>query len=663
MGALSSIPFLRPTLALALGLSTGLYSHLEQVEVAFWMIPIAAIAAFCSLCFFNLKWKRVSGFMLMLAFVCVGITLSVYSQKIYAKSFFSNSGKWSHLKLRLTDELNSKANSWRCLAEVLTATDSAGMEYQCSGNVIVYWPMRSNAGIPAVKYGDEIWVENRVLPMPSAAFPEDFDFKAVMRYKNVQHQLFLPAGSWKKTGSSPNWLFGFSYACKAAIISKLKRDYNPETATLLASLLLGQRAEMDPETLKEFSATGTMHILAVSGMHVGLIYMLLVLLFTFKKQAQKLAWYQAVLVLLFLWAFALVTGLSASVVRATIMFSIVEIGRSLLYRRGNLLNSLFAAAFFQLLFDPLSLIDAGFQLSYLAVLGIAIIYPMCILWYVPKTKFLFLVYQLGIMSISATIATLPATLYYFQSFPIWFIPANILAVPLSTLTIYLVIAALLLSWVPLLGKILILAVTFSDQLLMYSVHVFGSLPSASITGIFLDDIEALILVLIMLFALMYLHSFHRKWLFLTVGVCCLNLGYIIVKNHKQGVAKRIIMCELKGEMLAVLHHNRQLKVISAPISQGKADSLFKYFGKYCTKYQIKKVEWSMMNKPYIAVAEILGEQRIQSKNNDLVVMQSWVGDLPKIDHTVFVRERDAKYWEGQVPHVHSIRNTFFIMEL
>lgn len=662
MNALSSIPFLRPTLYLALGLAIGLYSHAESTFWALWVLFFAAIFASISYIVSHLKLRWISGFLLLLSFSSLGFSLSVYSQKIFAKSFFANDTKWTHLKLRLTDEINSKANSWRCMAEVISGMDSNGQEYQCSGNVLVYWPVRMNAAKPELNYGDEIWIENNVLPMPSSAFPEDFDFKAVMRYKNVQHQLFLPAGGWKKTGSSPNWLLGFSYASKAAIISKLNKDYSPKTATLLASLLLGQRAEMDPETLKEFSATGTMHILAVSGMHVGLIYMLLVLLFTFKKQSQKLIWYQAVLVLMFLWAFALITGLSASVVRATLMFTIVEIGRSLLFRRGNLLNSLFAAAFFQLLIDPLCLIDAGFQLSYLAVMGIAIIYPMCISWYVPKSKLGFWVYQLGVMSVSATIATLPATLYYFQSFPIWFIPANILAVPLSTLTIYLLIAALALSWVPYLGAGLIALVTLSDKLLMYSVHIFGSLPSASITGLFMDDAEALILVLMMLFALAYLKTFQKKWLWLTVMVCFLNAGYSVFKNWQMSHTKRLIVCELKGEMLTVLHQNKTLQVVSPPMTQGKADSLFKYMSKYCTKYQIKKVDWKMTDKCYGTTEDVFGHEAFTAKDSNMFVWQTWVGDIPQTSSTVFTRERDAKYWAGKTPKVHSIRNTFLILE-
>ena len=662
MNALSSIPFFRPTVALIVGIGSGLYFDISG-HLALWLLIIGlGISLFLALLFQFTTGFAESGYWKglcsLLSLVFVGILLSYYSQTIHGASFFDKVPASAHLnaKLRLSDEIVAKANSWRCKGEVLEVLNSQGRRVKVSGNVLVYWPKRSNANKPLLAYGDEIWIVGTILPMPSAAFPEDFDFKAVMRYQDVQHQLFLQEGSWKWVGNGGSKIYELGFYIRNTLVSEFARIFEPKTAAMMSSLLLGYRQEMDKESVAAFSATGTMHVLAVSGLHVGLIYLLLVLLFAGKHRVTKLNIAQAMAVIAMLWFFALITGLSPSVIRACAMFSIIEIGRSILYRQSNLLNSLFTAAFIQLLFQPLNLIDAGFQLSYLAVAGIAIIYPSIIEWFQPGNRILNYLYQMAALSVSATISTLPVTLYYFHTFPVWFIPANLIAVPISSLLIYLGMLCLLLAKVPWLGAALIWLTEVGMRFFTTAVTFFSKLPGATIQGLYITVLEALgMSVLIMAFIIKGVVGNARMYVFLIIGALVIGAQgwYDWNVRQKEG---RWIVCELKGNLLCAHHHGNELDVYSATLRKSQADSLGSYLMSYVAAYKVTELRWTMLEKGCKAFGHAGAKQQQIAVFNKYAQLP--VGYKGKI----YCRQRDETEMNIHSQNVCTVRNTFIILE-
>jgi competence protein ComEC len=266
-----------------------------------------------------------------------------------------------------------------------------------------------------------------------------------------------------------------------------------------------------------YSSSGAMHVLAVSGLHVGIVFMVFSWMFYFLEKIKYGKIGKSILLVLLLWSYALLTGLSPSVLRACTMFSFVIVGKSL-NRYVSIYNILAVSAMFLLLINPYIIMEVGFQLSYLAVLGIVYIQPKMQLIWEPKNSWLQRIWTLITVSISAQIATFPLGLHYFHQFPIWFILSNLIVIPLSTAIIYIAILLLCIakvSFIADLVAVLLKATLFS---LNYSVKKIKDLPYSLLEGIHISVLETWIIYGIILLFLFYL--FKRKFKFL---VYCLLL--------------------------------------------------------------------------------------------------------------------------------------------
>lgn len=662
MNSLSEIPFFRPVLFFAAGIGFGLYFSINLND---WAIGLFAGLLLGNAFLFLAKYKnalvaQLHNIFILFSFALCGVLISYASQSLSRRNHFvHHAAKQRLLKLRLLEEIASKANSWRCKASVIASEDSSGKYWQTSGNVLVYWPIKSNSEMPKLNYGDEIWVSNNVILMPSAAFPEDFDFKAVMRYKDVQHQLFLRENEWQVSGNSAKRVFQMAYQVRNGLLKKVHKVFSENTAAFIGSLLLGYRQEMSPDQLKLFSSTGTMHILAVSGLHVGVIYMLMVLLFTQRKRVMRMQRFQAIIILLGLWSFALITGFSPSVVRAVVMFTIIEAGNSFFFKKGNLINSLFAAAFLQLMWDPLNLIDAGFQLSYLAVLGIGLIYPRISLSIKPTTKLGLWLWELTALSISATAATLPATLYYFHSFPVWFVLGNIVAVPLVGIILPLAIASLAFAFIPFLGFVLAQSTSILISTMLYSIEIIGNLPFATIQAIFLTDVELLlisILIILVVFSCIKL----TKPVVIAFLCCTLMLvSEVLFRKYEYRKMEQLIVCELRGEAIAAWHIGNTLEIISSPMPHGRTDSLFLFMRNYCLKYNVNHVKWSKVKLPVLDLAKITNSNKLFGQ---ALVLNSAIPNNNEWKK-VYCRKRDVRFWVHEKGEIKALQNTFELINL
>lgn len=613
MKGFGTIPFLRVLIPFCAGIGVALIWLPDKVQVFILCICLAVIVLAAALSWWLNRfrpWQKPAGLLLLIAFFLCGILLTSVSTDSHANRFFAGSQlkQYQFLKLKLLDDLVEKNNSWRVAAEVVEGIDSAGRGQQVFGKLLVYWTKKENQK-PQLGFGDVLLVPCDVMEMPTAAFPEGFDFKAVMRYQNIQHQLFLHGGTWLKTGHSAGVVMSLANQARNRIVSLLNAHLPPRFAALAASLLIGIRNGVEADDLKAFSVTGTMHVLAVSGMHAALLYLALLVLFTGKGRGMRLQRYQGVIVILVLWAFAFITGLSASVIRAVLMCTIAESGRSLLLRQGNSLNTLLVAAFVQLCADPLQLIDVGFQLSYLAVIGILVLYPWFNSLWSPPGKLIAMLWQSALISLAATIATLPVTLYFFGNFPLWFIPANLAIVPLSTLAIVLCLLALLLGWLPLAGAVFYSIASAGLRLLLWVAALFARLPLASVSGLKPDDFQVFALAcFIVLMSLFFVYQKKNYAWFAGLFLLLFPL-YSILKNSRVNQQRELVLCELRGNAIASVREGRSLTVVSLPMAKGRTDSLFEFMLPYCQKYGIQKVEWTFVG----AAMPVLNSCRLESQ--------------------------------------------------
>jgi competence protein ComEC len=223
------------------------------------------------------------------------------------------------------------------------------------------------------------------------------------------------------------------HSIKSKLVSILRdSELSQEAFSICSALLVGYDDEIDSEVMQSFSHSGTLHILSVSGMHTGVLYAVLIFLFSLIDKYDKYKKTKFVFIMLGLWLFVLVTGLSPSILRAALMLSLVLVGKTF-YKQGNSYNTLLLSAFLLLLYNPYLIKDVGFLLSYCAVFGIMYLYPILQKLYFFENKILQTTWSGVIMSVSATVFTLPISLYFFHQFPIWFVFSNMIIIPISFL--------------------------------------------------------------------------------------------------------------------------------------------------------------------------------------------------------------------------------------
>lgn len=235
------------------------------------------------------------------------------------------------------------------------------------------------------------------------------------------------------------------FVFRAYILQTIRKYVKGEMETSIAeALLIGYRDDLDRDLVQAYSNTGVVHIIAVSGMHLGLIYGLLMFLLKGLNRNKRLKIIKAVLIITLLWLFSLLTGASASVLRAVLMFTCIA-GGDLLGKKGNIYNSMAFSAVVLLLFNPFLLWDVGFQLSYAAVLSIVLFMKPIYNWFTIQNKLLDGLWKLNALTLSAQILTLPLCMYHFHQAPTLFLITNLIAVPLSSLVLYALILLMVVS--------------------------------------------------------------------------------------------------------------------------------------------------------------------------------------------------------------------------
>ena len=275
--------------------------------------------------------------------------------------------------------------------------------------------------------------------------PHQFNYKKYLNRNHIYHQLYLKPDELFKVSNTTNTIYGFADSIRKKVISSLKEyHFNTDELAVINALLLGQRQDISDEVYNNYISAGAIHILAVSGLHIGIILLLLNFLLKPLENIKKGEFVKLLLILLFLWGFAIIAGLSASVVRSVTMFSFIAYAMHF-KRATNVFNILAISMFFLLLFRPSFLFDVGFQLSYIAVFAIVWIQPMLYKLWNPKLKMVDYLWQLLTVTLTAQIGVLPISLYYFHQFPGLFFISNLIIIPFLGIILGLGILVIILA--------------------------------------------------------------------------------------------------------------------------------------------------------------------------------------------------------------------------
>lgn len=538
--AFQNIPFLRITIALIAGVIAGQYLVVNEMLNMLLLTIILLL-----LVFINLKYSYTSavyfGVLLNIFFLLLGMQANTI---YYRKPVLYEKGVFSAVVLESPVEKPRSFKSVVSITEVILG-DSVKPTNE---KVIVYFGKTPEA--ENLEAGDRILFSQVPQLVSPKLNPYDFDFRKYYERKKIYRQVYLRADKWQNSG-----LKEFSLVCKAEKFrNKLIDIYREQPLDsvefeVLSALTLGYSRELDPETRRVFSSSGAMHVLSVSGLHVGIIFTVLSFLLSFLKKKQWGKWIFVGLVVVILWFYAFITGLSPSVLRATAMFSIYIVGNNL-NRRSDIYNSLALTAFFLLLINPGNLFDIGFQLSYAALFGIVFLQSKFDSVVFIKNKVLKYFVALVSVSVAAQITTFPITSYYFGQFPTYFWITNLFIIPLTGFLTPVGILLLFVYKIPVISGIVAFILNYTLKLSLFLLAAVEDLP-LSVLGITISQLQLFLIILSFAFIFRLLVKFNALTLkVLVLFLILLNLSFTFSEIRRQK-SSQIIVYDNSGK--AALH--------------------------------------------------------------------------------------------------------------
>ena len=469
-----------------------------------------------------------------------------------------------YIKLLYTPEPKSK--SYKAIADVIAVKNGNTLQ-PTTGKILLYFSNKDTS-ITNLQSGDELWINTAIQPIAAPTNPDVFDYKKYLFHQNIHHQGYIKEKYYQYIKSDITFLNYIEQLRNALISIFIKKGIENPALALTNGLLLGYRRDIDKDTIQLYSETGVIHILAVSGLHVGMVYMVLVFLISLLPFGKK-GIFRSVFIISLLLIYAVLTGFTPSVLRSTLVFILVELANNILYRRSNAYNLLAGSALLLILYDAHCIFDIGFQLSYAAVLGILVINPILEHYihkiYIPINFFSKHVTSLLTISTAAQIATLPICVYYFHQFPVYFLLANLVAVPISTLVIYIGIALWGTYFVPYWGDTLAFILQKLIFLLTYCLQKISDLPFAIIRPITIHIEEMLLLYFVIISGVVAWYFHSKKWL-LASSICFISFCGIHTYHYYETMHhNELIVYHTKGSVLQIINSQRTFIQIDTSI--------------------------------------------------------------------------------------------------
>lgn len=497
MDVRGQVPFLRLLIPIVMGI---LFIHNKSSSVNLFFIGISGLILMLFSFFksketyFSLRWVFGAGLMLFLFFFS-----TQYFQHFNELSSYNFPQEDCSYIGEVLDIPQQKKRSLACKVQ---------LNYPVNKKTLLYFESDDKA--QQLMPGDLIVVSAHIKPFKNLGNPDEFDYKRYMAHKGFSGTAFVSGDGWINTGKTRSSIKSTALRVRAKVLNQYKSlGLNNDEFAFLSALTMGYKADLSNDLKQAIKASGTSHVLAVSGLHVGIIYFIIVSLFFFLKGKGKRFIVKQILILLFLWIYVFVTGMPVSVIRAAIMLSLFLIG-SIFHKKGHHYNTLAVAAFFILVINPNYLIDVGFQLSFVAVFAILFFQPKISKLYRPKYKASRYVWNLMTVSIAAQLGIFPLALFYFGTFPTYFFVSNLLIIPLIGLLIYSALAFSIfsiliifnLSFLVIFQKVAGVLLQFTMKLVLQLIYFFESLPFAMLEDKYINLIQVSV-IFIGLFSLTF----------------------------------------------------------------------------------------------------------------------------------------------------------------
>lgn len=436
-------PLARITLGFLPGILIAFYIHPNPILV-FGLLSVSL--ALLTVLFFWTKANQHTKFYFSTLTYFISFLIGMSSLIIQTDSFNKNNysnykaifEKKHRITLILREKLKNSIYNERYIALVQTIDNK-----NHSGRILLNIPKKPQSS--PLEVGAILSIKGQLQKNKKPDNPNQFDYSNYLNSKQIYAQLYANSESMAISPEPKKDIWYYAAKITTRITRNLeKTDFNKGALAVATALILGQRQDIAPEIIQDYQYAGAIHILSVSGLHVGFIFLFLNFLLKPIPNTRKGSFIKLTILLISLFFFALIAGLSPSIVRSVTMFSFIAIGLHL-RRSVNIYHTLLVSMLLILLFQAYFLFDVGFQLSYLAVFFIVWFQPILASYWEPKNKIVKYSWDILTVSFAAQIGTLPLSLYYFHQFPGLFFITNLAVIPLLSIIMFLGVVVMSLA--------------------------------------------------------------------------------------------------------------------------------------------------------------------------------------------------------------------------
>lgn len=500
----SQVPLIRLIIPFIIGIL--LYEYVE-IKFEVLLITVSILGVFSLLAtLFRLRYS--SRWILGVYYSFVVFFSGLLCAGYYNYDEVKSEQNESYYYAQLLDHPDEKEKTVKLLLYVYSFNES-----QPDYKLIAY--AQKDSLLNTLEVGDFILFYGKPNAISGSKNPATFNYANYLARKSIYHQLYLPKGSWQKVNHSKGFMPIIWAKKLQRSIRNLFNQYvtHPSAKAILFALVLGDKTELDDELSADFAVAGAMHVLAVSGLHVGIIYKVLEGLLLLLLAGKSKVRFRAILLIVSLWVYAFVTGLSPSVLRAVLMFTFI-IAAKARENSPNFYNTLAASAFVILISWPNYIYHVGFQLSYSAVIAIVSIFPLLYRFVATKYKVVNWATSLVIVSIAAQIGTAPFAIYYFHQFPTYFIFTNLIAIPAAFVLLSGGLLLIPLHFVSIdLAKFIGLIIDWLGEVLGTLISWISALPYANIDELWISHLQLILLYISLGFIVYSCSNLWKKGIF------------------------------------------------------------------------------------------------------------------------------------------------------
>lgn len=513
---------------------------------------------------------------------------------------------WKTFVVKVQDEPQVKDRSVMVVGQV------SDEDFIYTDRVLLYFHRDSLS--EQIQYGDVIAVRTKLERVENLGNPNEFNYKRYLRFNGIELRGYVGDGKCEFLDSGNPGFWGRLHAIRSSLIEKLKEaEVTGNQLAVASALILGYRADLDQELMSAYAGAGATHVLAVSGLHVGIVYVILNALLKFMDTQRRTKIIKTILLIILLFGYASLTGLSASVFRAATMFSFVAVGKAI-KRDTNIFNTLAASAFVLIAFNPMIIMQVGFQLSYAAVIGIVLIQPRLFeLVSFPQSRLVDWAWSITCVSIAAQIATAPLGLLYFHQFPNFFWVSNLIVIPAAALILYLGFGLFLFSfWKPALlffGFVLDNLISVLNR----GVIKIEEIPYSVLMGIDISTFETLMIYVMIIGSFLFLVKRQKIGLYVALAVGGIFMIAQIYEVYRQQNQQFITVYNVKGRTAIGLFNGNSVTFIS--------DRDF-YEDEKAMLFHVRHHWWNrgISNEKFVEITDSVLNRRIQFGQVDLLLI-------------------------------------------